>query len=150
METLEQLDRRLAEIGRFASVAVRPPRGWIRAIRDGLGMTTSQLAKRMGVTQPRISELERAEVAGRVSMESIERAAQAMGCRVVYALVPLAPLGDVLRKRAEVFAEREVSAIEQSMKLEDQGVGDPARREDIRRRVVEDLLRSPSRLWNEN
>ncbi len=58
-------------------------------------MTTSQLAKRMGVTQPRISELERAEVAGRVSMESIERAAQAMGCRVVYALVPLAPLGDV-------------------------------------------------------
>src|SRR5476651_67154 len=104
----EQLDRRLADIGRFSEYAAKPPRGWIRAIRDALGMTTSQLAKRMGVTQPRISELERAEASGNIGLRSLERAAEAMGCRLVYVLVPLAPLSETVRERAERLADRDV------------------------------------------
>ena len=111
-------------------------------------MTTSQLAKRMGVTQPRISELERAEAGGNVSLQSLERAAQAMGCRLVYALVPLAPLNQTIQERAERLADRDVSAVEQSMKLEDQSVEDPAAHAELRRRIVDELIRSPSRLWN--
>lgn len=52
-----------------------PECGWIRAIRDALGMTSQQLATRMGVTQPRITELEQAEAAGRVTLSSLQRAA---------------------------------------------------------------------------
>jgi predicted DNA-binding mobile mystery protein A len=144
----QQLDRRLDDIRRFAEHAAKPPRGWIRAIRDALGMTTSQLAKRMGVTQPRISELERAEAGGNVGLQSLERAAQAMGCRLVYALVPLAPLSQTIQERAERLADRDVSAVEQSMKLEDQSVEDPAAHAELRRRIVDELIRSPSRLWN--
>lgn len=144
----EQLDRRFDEIRRFADHAVRPPRGWIRAIRDALGMTASQLAQRMGVTQPQISELERAEASGNVTLKSLERAAQAMGCRLVYALAPLEPLSQTIQARAERLADRDVSAVEQTMKLEDQSVDDAAARAELRRRVVDELKRSPSRLWN--
>ena len=57
----EQLDRRFADIESLAGKAQRPPRGWIRAIRQALGMTTGQLAQRMGVKQPRVVELEKSE-----------------------------------------------------------------------------------------
>src|SRR6476620_11211414 len=95
----EQLDKRFSELQPFAAGA-RPARGWIRGIRQALGMTTSQLAKRMKVQQPRIIELEKAEVKGNITMLSLERAAEALGCRVIYALVPLKPLTTTLQERA--------------------------------------------------
>ncbi|MGZ6015062.1 MAG: mobile mystery protein A, partial [Phenylobacterium sp.] len=95
----EQLDRRFAELTPITALA-RPPRGWIRAIRDALGMTTGQLAGRIGVAQTRVSEMERSEIAGKLTLQSLERAAEAMGCRVVYALVPVRPLSQVIRERA--------------------------------------------------
>ena len=112
----EQLDRRFAELKPLAVLA-RPPRGWVRAIRDALGMTTGQLAKRLGVAQPRISEMERAELSGRISLHSLERAAEAMGCRVAYVLVPVRPLSQVLNERAKEIAARRLAAVEQTMRL---------------------------------
>jgi predicted DNA-binding mobile mystery protein A len=144
----EQLDKRFRELGPL-SHAARPPRGWIRAIRDAFGMTTAQLGKRMGVRQPRIIELEKAEVSGNITMQSLERAAEALGCRVVYALVPLKPLTATLEERALQAAERQLSAVEQSMRLEAQGVDDEAQRKQTRQRLADDLLRKPARLWDD-
>ena len=59
----EQLDKRFSKLRPFVQVA-RPSRGWIRAIREALGMTTGQLAKRLGVQQPRVIVLERCEADG--------------------------------------------------------------------------------------
>src|ERR1700730_5246061 len=84
----------------------RPPKGWVRAIRDALGMTTTQLARRIGVSQPRVVELEQSEVSGSITLHSLQRAAEALGCRVVYALVPDKPLEITLRRRAEEVAAR--------------------------------------------
>ena len=39
----------------------RPPRGWVKAIREALGMTTGQLARRLGVSQRAVVLLERSE-----------------------------------------------------------------------------------------
>jgi predicted DNA-binding mobile mystery protein A len=81
-----------ARHGRFAKLkpvtteASRPPRGWI------LGMITAQFAKRLGVAQPRIIELERGEADGNITLKSLQRAAEALGCRLVYTLVPERPL----------------------------------------------------------
>ena len=144
----EQLDRRFAQRMRLADAFVRPPRGWIRAIRDALGMTTAQLAARMGVKQPRISELERAEVGGNITMLSLERAAEAMGCRLVYALVPLTPLTTMIDDRAARLANEQLASIEQTMRLEDQAVRDRRYREEARQRLVTEFKRRPSRLWD--
>jgi predicted DNA-binding mobile mystery protein A len=145
----EQLDRRFAEMGVAKGVLARPARGWIRAIRDGLGMTTAQLARRMGVTQPRISELERAEAGGKITLQSLERAAEAMGCRLVYALVPVEPLTRTIEQRAATLASRRLAAIEQTMRLENQAVDDGARHDEARQRLIAEFRRKPARLWDE-
>ncbi|MBV8446883.1 MAG: mobile mystery protein A, partial [Hyphomicrobiales bacterium] len=90
------LDQRLKALSAITRNSL-PPRGWIRAIRDALGMTTVQLARRLGVSQPRITELEKSELSGSISLRSLRRAAEALGCQVVYVLVPNKPLEMVLR-----------------------------------------------------
>jgi predicted DNA-binding mobile mystery protein A len=145
----EQLDRRFADLQHSASNWTRPSRGWNRAIRDGLGMTTGQLARRMGVKQPRISELERGEASGNITVQSLERAAEAMGCRLVYALVPMKPLTEVIDERAALLAGRQLSSIEQTMRLENQSVTDKARHDEARQRLIDQFKRKPARLWDE-
>jgi predicted DNA-binding mobile mystery protein A len=145
----EQLDRRFATLKPLPNEAARPSRGWIRAIREALGMTTGQLAKRLGVHQPRVIELERGEASGNVTVKSLERAAQALGCRLVYAFVPAEPLADTIRKRASVIAGEQLAAVEQTMRLEAQGVEDDALHQEAHQRLVEKLLRRPARLWDE-
>jgi predicted DNA-binding mobile mystery protein A len=145
----EQLDKRFTKLEPLVNEAARPPRGWIRAIREAVGMTTGQLAKRLGVHQPRVIELERGEATGNITVKSLERAAEALGCRFVYAFVPDEPLADSIRKRASVIADRQLASVEQTMRLEAQGVSDKARRNETHQRIVEQILRRPARLWDE-
>ena len=79
-----QLDQSLAP---FKAVG-RPPRGYVREIRDALEMSSRQLAERMGVSQSTVMDMEASERRGTVTIKTLEKAAAAMGCRVVYALVP--------------------------------------------------------------
>lgn len=144
----EQLDKRLAALRPLAE-SLRPSRGWVRAIRETLGMTTRQLGARMGVSQPRIIRLEKSEVDGSITLDSLERAARALGCRVIYALIPERPLGDAMRERAALIADRQLASVEQTMRLEDQGVSDKARQSEAHERFVQELLRKPARLWDE-
>ena len=104
----------------------------------------------MKVRQPRIVELEKAEINGNVTMQSLERAAEALGCRVVYALIPLQPLTTTLEARALQGAERQLSSVEQTMRLEAQGVDDEEQRKRTRQRLADDLLRRPARLWDDD
>ena len=96
----EQLDRRFEELGPWIPLTTRPSHGWVKAIRQALGMTTSQLAKRLKVAQTRVSELEAAEVHRNITLKTLDRAAEALGCRVVYILVPARPLSETLHDRA--------------------------------------------------
>jgi predicted DNA-binding mobile mystery protein A len=145
----EQLDKRFAKLKPLAQAVVRPSRGWIRAIREALGMTTGQLAKRLGVQQPRIIELEKGEVTGNITVRSLERAAEAMGCRLVYALVPIKPLTQTIEQRASQVAESQLASVEQTMRLEAQGVNDKGSRKKAHQRLARELLHRPARLWDE-
>jgi predicted DNA-binding mobile mystery protein A len=147
-ESLRHLDARFAALKPLLNER-RPPKGWIRAIRDALGMTSVQFARRMAIVQSSASELEQAEARDSITLKRLERAAGALGCRVVYALVPLKPLSQVVRDRAEQMADRQIAAIEHTMRLEDQAVPDKQARAALRQRTIDDLLRNPSRLWEE-
>jgi predicted DNA-binding mobile mystery protein A len=143
----QHLDRRFNELRPLAREA-RPPRGWIRAIRQALGMTTGQLARRMGVPQPRVVEIERGEAAGKITVQTLERAAEALGCRLVYALVPIEPLGKTLEERAKKIAAEQLAAVAQTMRLEAQEVTDKSTRQSTHRHLVQKLLQRPARLWD--
>ncbi|MHB0772914.1 mobile mystery protein A [Bradyrhizobium sp. 1.29L] len=147
-DAIRHLDSRFATL-RALSHAQRPPKGWLRAIRDALGMTTAQYAKRLGVSQPRIVELEKSEQGGSVTLNTLQRAAEALGCRLVYVLVPERPLAEVVTKRAAEVAERQSRAIEQTMRLEDQAVENNQAARALREQAIEDLLKRPARLWDD-
>jgi predicted DNA-binding mobile mystery protein A len=147
-DAIRHLDKRFASLRPLVKNA-RPPKGWLRAIRDALGMTTAQFARRLGVSQPRIIELEQSEISGAVTLNTLQRAAEALGCRLVYALVPEKPLAETVRERADLVAQRQLKAVEQTMRLEDQSVKDKTAAKDLHRQFVEELMRRPARLWDE-
>lgn len=118
-----RLDERFAAIGPAARFTP-PARGWVRAIRRALGMTGSQLASRMGVKQPSINALERSEAKGSIELATLRRAAVALDCELVYALVPNKPLEAKVHERARDFVLRRLEPVEHSMLLEDQEVAE--------------------------
>lgn len=139
------LDAQLQPLRRMEPL-LRPERGWIRAIREAVGMTTGQFAKRLGVAQPRVAALERAEANEVVTLKSLRQAAEALDCVLVYALVPKAPLDEVVKARARHVAEQQLARTDQTMRLENQAVS-RARLERARDDLAEELLRNDKRLW---
>jgi predicted DNA-binding mobile mystery protein A len=101
----------------------RPPHGWVRAIREALGMSAAVLAARMGVTAGAVTRLEQSEAADRIGLDTLRRAADALECDLVYLLVPRRPLTSVVHDRARELAHWQVAAVEQTMRLEDQATG---------------------------
>lgn len=142
-----QLDKRLSQLN--ADALARPPRGWVKAIREALGMTTAQLAKRLGVSQPRVVGIEQAEAKGAITLDSLERAAHALDCRLVYALVPRKPLDALIEARAARLAERRLGSTRHTMALEAQTM-DAHDEDEQRKRLIRKLIeQSGSELWDD-
>lgn len=143
----EAIDRRfetLPGLSRFA----RPRLGWIRAIRDALGMTTYQLASRLEVSQPTVSGLEASEGMETIRLDTLRRVADALGCDLVYALVPRKPLDRMVEERARAVAASMLGQVRQTMALEGQSVeprlaGEDRELSDVARRI------RPRDLWND-
>ena len=121
--TRARLDERFREAEPLARFEP-PPRGWIKAIRSALGMTTAQLASRLGVKQPSVVALEQSEARGSIELATLRRVAEALDCTLVYALVPKRPLESTVRARARAFVRWRLAPVEHSMLLENQHVKD--------------------------
>jgi predicted DNA-binding mobile mystery protein A len=115
----ERLDRILAPIP-VSPLATIPAQGWIRSLREALEMPQSRLAARLGVNQKSVHAMEAAESAGHIRLDTLRRAADALDCDVVYALVPRRPLAEAVADRARQIAREQLAAVDQSMLLEDQ------------------------------
>ena len=143
----QNLDARLIKMKAADSFA-RPTYGWIRAIRDSLGMTAAQLALRIGVSQPRVIALEKGEVRGSLTLHTLEKAAEALDCTLVYALVPNRSLDALVRAQASKIATERLATVDHTMRLEDQGVK-PADAKRHRDQLIDEILHSEGRrLWD--
>lgn len=138
--------------GRFENMRpatrFKPPvRGWIKAIREALGMSSAQLAKRLKIKQPTVVAMEQSELKGTIQLATLRRIAQAMNCTLVYALVPNDSLEAIVREQARKVAKRRLQSVEHSMLLEDQSV--PAKDFDAR---IDALARdmNPRALWEDD
>lgn len=142
------LDDRFSKLGP-PILFTRPPKGWIRAIRDALGMTTTQLAKRLGMVQSRIVAIEKDEADDRLTLATLRRVAEALDCQLVYTLIP----NQSLLHTVEVQADRKAKAIlaqtEHTMKLEDQGVQGKELQAQYDRLLTKLLQGPPTKLWDE-
>jgi predicted DNA-binding mobile mystery protein A len=114
-----RLDERLATVD--VAIGPRPPSGWLREIRLALSMSTVELAKRMAISQPRASRLERGEIEGTIRLSTLRRAAEALNCTLHYVLVPDEPLEDAVLRQADRKATQELDLYQA-----DPGVGSTA------------------------
>lgn len=65
-----------------------PVEGWLRQVRLARGVTQQALADALGCKRQACAQLERSEARGAISLYSLRKAAAAMDCELVYALVP--------------------------------------------------------------
>lgn len=144
-----QLDKRLSSLGTSEALA-RPARGWLKAIRESLGMTTAQLGKRLGVVQSRVIAIEQAEAKGTITLNSLEKAARALDCRLVYVLVPRRPLDALIEERARSLAKKRLAATSHTMALEAQGVEKGDESEQLKRLIRQIIEKAGSELWEED
>lgn len=144
----EQLDATLARLACMRDVQ-RPARGWLRAVREALGMSGRQFARRLGVSAPWITTLEKKELAGAVTINTMRQAAEALDCVFVYAVIPRESLAAIVRKRAEALAAKRLARVSHSMLLEAQQLSD-AEQQKAFAAEVETLIRDmPRELWED-
>lgn len=124
-----------------------PKEGWISLMRKALGMSAPELACRMGVTKAAIYQAERKEREGGVTLQHMEKLAEAIGGRFVYAIVPDGSVEDMLRTQARRKAESVIRRASAHMALEKQSLT-PAQMQEEIERLAEELLRNPpSDFW---
>ena len=126
-----------------------PTEGWIRTVRKALGMSGAALARRLGVTRALVSNTEKSELGGGVTLKTMQKMAMAMNCRFVYAIVPEEDVEELLRKRAIEKARRLVKAAGVQMALEDQALSKKSMEDQVQRLADEMLEQSSSDLWND-
>jgi predicted DNA-binding mobile mystery protein A len=128
----------------------RPPAGWLRSIREALGMTSTVLAARLEISGSGVRKLEQAEAADAITLGTLRRAAEALDCELQYALVPRRPLREMRRQKALQLAHQWQQRAGRTMALEAQAVGSPAAAADQRlEAIAEEILRtSGTRLWD--
>lgn len=143
----QQLD---ATLSRFIELkSLQPPaKGWIRAVRNALGMSGTQLAKRLRVSQPRVFKLEQDESSGALTMKTMRQVAEALDCVFVYALVPRSTLEDSIKKQARAVAAERMQRVSHTMLLEAQGLSAAEQQASLDAAVEELVRETPKDLWD--
>ncbi|MCU1491975.1 MAG: antitoxin, family [Acidimicrobiaceae bacterium] len=139
---LDQRTSRLTD----AEMSALPAGGWIRAVREALGMSTSRLGQRMGVTRQAVLKFEKQEIEGSIGLSTLRRAAEALDCQLVYAFVPKNSLDETVRAQARRVAIAELARVDQTMLLEGQRVVRDEAEERLAQRVEE--LVASRHLWD--
>ena len=125
---------------RVRSLELVPPRkGWIADLRESLGMTGRDFARRLGIGPSSAKRLEQSEAKRSITLESLDRAAAALGCRIAYVLIPDRPLEETVRARAAALVERLQAPVAHSMALEDQASNQQSAN-DRREIMVDELI----------
>lgn len=136
------MDKKFSQVQNTQLLAA-PSQGWIRTIRDALGMTSSQLAKRLGVSQARIIQMEQNE--SNLKLSTLKKIAQALDCSFAYGLVPKKPLSQTIEERALKKARSIASGVNVNMALENQAVETQELIDDTKNELLEKNISS---IWD--
>ena len=146
---LAQMDAVL-QVAASQSLPQRPPAGWLRAIREALGLPSAGLAARLGITASGVRKLEQAEATDAITLGTLRRVAEALDCELQYTLVPRRPLREMRRQQALRLAQQWQQRASRTMALEAQLVATPsaAANERLEAMAQEILRTSGTRLWD--
>ena len=140
----EQLDIKLKEL---KSAPATPSVGWVKTIREALGMTTLQLAKRVGINRSRITHIEQAEPEENLKLSTMNKVAEGLGMKFVYGFVPKDSLEDTVRSQAKKLALKRMERLDHTMRLELQNLSDAEKEKAISDMVDRILIEGDKELW---
>jgi predicted DNA-binding mobile mystery protein A len=128
---------------------IRPKEGWVRTLRKALGMSSPQLARRLGISKSQASQMERMEVEDRITLKQLRRVADSLDCELMYALVPRKPIDIMLRERAMEKAQKLVTKTDVQMKLEAQQLTNAQLKNQIEIETGRLVREMPRDLWED-
>ncbi len=142
---LKHVQERLTQLKEQDMVA-RPPRGWIRFIREALGMSSKALASRVGVSPTTMSETEKAEYEEGITLKRLRRVAESMDCDLVYYFLPKKPIPELIEQRARYLAEQKLREIQSLVDLDSSSIPEDFIESKIQDEVEE--LKFSKKLWD--
>lgn len=125
----------------------KPPRGWIRFMREALGMSSRALAKKVGVSPNTLSEAEKAEKDETITIKRLRRVADSMNCDLVYYLLPRTDIQTMIDERARHVATQKVREAQGHMELENQGVSKSYLNDQIEEEF--EKIKHSKKLWDD-
>ncbi len=143
-----QLDQTLTMLRPLLGTPI-PLKGWIRAIRNAIGMSGRQLANRLCVTKQSASLIESREIAGTATIKTLRNTAEALDCIFIYGFIPRISLEEMVRDQAKKVASARLARASHTMNLENQSLNkieNQAVLEDMINELTDEL---PKYLWDE-
>lgn len=144
----EQLDKRLESLKVFAPLGA-PQQGWIKAVREALGLSARQLGKKVGLDQSRVSRLENAEKDGSLKLSSLQKIAKGLNMRFVYGFVPEETLEAMVKMQARKIALKRLKRLSSTMRLEKQKLSDEEQEKALNDMIEKILIDQPKDFWDE-
>jgi predicted DNA-binding mobile mystery protein A len=142
----EQLDKKFEILKSF--VGFLPQQGWIKTIREVLGLSASQLGKKVGIDQSRISRLENAEKAGNLKLSSLQKIANGLNMKFVYGFVPEDTLESMVRNQAKRIALKRLETLDNTMRLEKQALSEEEKKKAMNDMIEKILIDHPKDFWD--
>ena len=144
----QQLNEKMDQLNGMQHVIV-PPIGWIKAIRNGIGMSMEQLGKKLSITKQGVMDIEKREKEGAITIKSMQEIAKAIDMQFIYGFVPDAgSLDQMIEMRALEIAKTIVQRTSTTMKLEDQVNSKERIEKAIKERAAEIINKTPKILWD--
>lgn len=143
----QQLDQKLQKLRDL--LAFPAENGWIRVLREALGMSTTQLAKRIGVDQSRISRIEKSELTGEIKLSTMKKVAEGLNMKFVYGFVPVENLEAMITNQARKIALKRMENLNHTMRLEDQELSDPDKQKALADLVQRILTEQGNDFWDQ-
>ena len=145
-----QYEQIVARAANSMATMSRPNEGWLRTVRKALQLSGAQLARRLGVTRPLVTQFEKAELTGGITLKKMQEMAEAMDCRLVYAVVPKTTVQETIAAQVMKKAKAYVNNTSKHMALEGQALNSKQLSFETQRLANEMTTSPPRDLWDED
>ncbi len=142
----EQLDQKMAKFRNLG--ALYPSSGWIKVVREALGMSLRQLGKKANLDPSRISRLEKAEMSGELKLSTLRKIAEALDMEFVYAFVPKTDLEAIVRDQAKKIAIERMAKLNHTMRLEKQELSEEEKKKSLQDMIDKIVFEEQKKIWD--
>ncbi|WP_299639640.1 hypothetical protein [uncultured Ruegeria sp.] len=119
-----QAESKINQAVQMAQAFTKPLGGWIATFQEAIGMSVPVLAERLGVSRNSVYSSIQNEQSGTISLNQLDKMAEAMGGKVIYAIIPReGPVEEIVMAQARKKAKRIIQRTRAHMALEEQTEG---------------------------